>query len=58
MCDEEPDTLVGVRRECPLVVGIGDGEQFIASSISAFLAHTRRVAVLHDGEIAVLRPTG
>ena len=41
MCDEEPDTLVGVRRECPLVVGIGDGEQFIASSISAFLAHTR-----------------
>ena len=58
MCDEEPDTLVGVRRECPLVVGIGDGEQFIASSISAFLAHTRRVAVLHDGEIVTLRPSG
>ena len=56
MCDEEPDTLVGVRRECPLVVGIGDGEQFIASSISAFLAHTRQVVVLHDGEIVVLRP--
>ncbi len=56
MCDEEPDTLVGIRRECPLVVGIGDGEQFIASSISAFVAHTRRVALLHDGEIAVLRP--
>ncbi len=56
MCDEEPDTLVGVRRECPLVVGIGEGEQFIASSISAFVAHTRRVAVLHDGEIVVLRP--
>ncbi len=56
MCDEEPETLVGVRRECPLVVGIGEGEQFIASSISAFLAHTRRVAVLHDGEIVVLRP--
>jgi glutamine---fructose-6-phosphate transaminase (isomerizing) len=56
MCDEEPDTLVGVRHECPLVVGIGDGEQFIASSISAFLAHTREVAILHDGEIVVLRP--
>jgi len=56
MCDEEPDTLVGVRRECPLVVGLGDGEQFIASSISAFLAHTREAAVLSDEEIAVLRP--
>ena len=43
MCDDEPDTLVGVRRECPLVVGIGEGEQFIASSISAFL-------VLHPGD--------
>jgi glutamine---fructose-6-phosphate transaminase (isomerizing) len=56
MCAEEPDTLVGVRRECPLVVGMGDGEQFIASSIAAFLAHTRHVAVLRDGEIVVLRP--
>ncbi len=56
MCEDEPDTLVGVRRECPLVVGLGEGEQFIASSISAFLAHTREVAVLSDGEIAVLRP--
>jgi glucosamine--fructose-6-phosphate aminotransferase (isomerizing) len=56
MCADEPETLVGVRRECPLVVGIGDGEQFIASSISAFATHTREVAVLHDGEIVVLRP--
>ena len=56
MCDDEPDTLVGVRHECPLVVGLGEGEQFIASSISAFLAHTREVEVLSDGEIAVLRP--
>ena len=55
MCDDEPGVLVGVRRECPLVVGLGQGEQFIASSISAFLAHTREVAVLRDGEIAVLR---
>jgi glucosamine--fructose-6-phosphate aminotransferase (isomerizing) len=56
MCDEEPDTLVGVRQECPLVVGIGEGEQFVASSISAFLSHTREVAILRDGEIVVLRP--
>jgi glutamine---fructose-6-phosphate transaminase (isomerizing) len=58
MCQDEPDTLVGVRRECPLVVGVGDGEQFIASSIAAFLAHTRDVALLRDGEIVVLRPQG
>jgi glucosamine--fructose-6-phosphate aminotransferase (isomerizing) len=56
MCDDEPDTLVGVRRECPLVVGLGRGEQFIASSISAFLAHTREVAVLRDDEIVLMRP--
>jgi glutamine---fructose-6-phosphate transaminase (isomerizing) len=56
MCDDEPDTLVGVRHECPLVVGIGQGEHFIASSISAFLAHTRTVTALHDDEIVVLRP--
>ncbi|HEY3775905.1 MAG TPA: glutamine--fructose-6-phosphate transaminase (isomerizing) [Solirubrobacteraceae bacterium] len=55
MCDEEPDTLVGVRRECPLVLGLGDGEQFIASAIPAFLEHTRQVTILQDGEIAVLR---
>jgi glutamine---fructose-6-phosphate transaminase (isomerizing) len=58
MCEDEPDTLVGVRHECPLVVGIGDGEQFIASSIAAFLAHSREVVVLGDREIAVLRPQG
>ena len=58
MCDDEPGTLVGVRRECPLVVGVGDEELFIASSIAAFLAYTRRVVLLHDGEIAVMRPTG
>ncbi|HYB27689.1 MAG TPA: glutamine--fructose-6-phosphate transaminase (isomerizing) [Solirubrobacteraceae bacterium] len=56
MCDDEPGVLVGVRRECPLVVGLGSEEQFIASSITAFIAHTREVAVLGDDEIAVLRP--
>ncbi len=56
MSADEPDTLVGVRHECPLVVGLGEGEQFIASSISAFLTHTRDVALLGDREIAVLHP--
>jgi glucosamine--fructose-6-phosphate aminotransferase (isomerizing) len=58
MCEDEPETIVGVRRECPLVVGIGDDELFIASAISAFIASTREVALLRDGEIAVLRPDG
>jgi glucosamine--fructose-6-phosphate aminotransferase (isomerizing) len=56
MCDDEPDTLVGVRRECPLVVGIGEDERFIASSISAFHAHTREVVLLEDDEVVTLRP--
>ncbi|MBV9941644.1 MAG: glutamine--fructose-6-phosphate transaminase (isomerizing) [Solirubrobacterales bacterium] len=58
MCDDDPETLVGVRRECPLVVGVGDRELFIASSISAFVEHTPRVVELHDGEIAVMHPSG
>ena len=56
MSAEHPDLLVGTRRECPLVVGMGDGEQFLASAIPAFLERTRRVHVLEEGEIAVLTP--
>jgi glutamine---fructose-6-phosphate transaminase (isomerizing) len=58
MSDDEPNTLVGVRRECPLVVGIGDGEHFVASAMPAFLAYTREVAVPRDGEICVMRSGG
>ena len=56
MSVEEPDTLVGARRECPLVVGRGEGEQFIASAVPAFLAQTRAVQHIENGEIVVLRP--
>ncbi len=55
---EEPGTLVGARKECPLIVGRGDGEQFLASGIPAFLAHTRIVQTLEDDELVVLRPEG
>src|SRR5207302_1468148 len=55
---DEPETLVGVRQDCPLVAGIGAEEHFVASSISAFLPHTREVAVLRDGEIVRLTPDG
>ena len=53
---DEPDLLVGARRECPLVVGRGDGEQYIASAVPAFLAQTRRVQYVENEEIVVLRP--
>jgi glutamine---fructose-6-phosphate transaminase (isomerizing) len=56
MSAEVPDTLVGARKECPLVVGRGEGEQFIASAVPAFLAQTRSVQYVENGEIVVLRP--
>ncbi len=55
---DEPDVLVGARRECPLIVGRGDGEQFVASAVPAFLSETRRVQFLDNDEIVVLRPEG
>jgi glucosamine--fructose-6-phosphate aminotransferase (isomerizing) len=54
MCEEEPDVLVGVRRERPLVLGVGEGEQFIASSTAAFRDYTHDVSALGNDQIAVL----
>jgi glucosamine--fructose-6-phosphate aminotransferase (isomerizing) len=51
---DEPAVVVGARKECPLVVGRGDGEQFLASGIPAFLAHTRDVQFVENGEIVVV----
>ena len=53
-----PDVLVAARKECPLVVGRGDGEQFLGSAIPAFLAHTREVQLIENGEIVVVRAEG
>jgi glucosamine--fructose-6-phosphate aminotransferase (isomerizing) len=58
MSADEPGLLVGARRECPLVVGRGEGEQFLASAVPAFLEHTRNVQYIEDGELVVLRPSG
>jgi len=52
---DEPDVLVGARRECPLVVGRGEHESFVASALPAFLAHTNRVQYLDNDEIVILR---
>jgi glucosamine--fructose-6-phosphate aminotransferase (isomerizing) len=55
---EEPGLIVGARKECPLIVGRGDGEQFLGSGIPAFLAHTRDVQFIEDGEIVSVRADG
>ncbi|HWG08984.1 MAG TPA: glutamine--fructose-6-phosphate transaminase (isomerizing) [Solirubrobacteraceae bacterium] len=55
---DEPDVLVGARKECPLIVGRGEGEQFVASAVPAFLSETRTVQYVENGEIVVLRPEG
>jgi glutamine---fructose-6-phosphate transaminase (isomerizing) len=55
---EEPGTIVGARKECPLVVGRGDNEQFLASGIPAFLAHTRDVQFVENGELVVVTTDG
>src|SRR5690348_3509867 len=56
MSAEEPGLLVGARKECPLIVGRGEEEQFIASAIPAFLKHTHQVQYIENDEIVVLRP--
>ncbi|MEO5885583.1 MAG: glutamine--fructose-6-phosphate transaminase (isomerizing) [Candidatus Limnocylindrales bacterium] len=54
----EGDRLVGARLNVPLVVGLGDGETFLASDVAAILAHTDQVIFLEEGDVADLRPWG
>jgi glucosamine--fructose-6-phosphate aminotransferase (isomerizing) len=58
MCVDEPDLLVGTRRECPLVIGFGEGEHFVGSAITAFLGEAPLVHVLAEGEVVALTPDG
>jgi glucosamine--fructose-6-phosphate aminotransferase (isomerizing) len=53
---DHPNHLVGVRHQTPMVVGLGDGENFLASNLAAFLAETRRVQFPDDGEIVSITP--
>ncbi|WP_068776763.1 glutamine--fructose-6-phosphate transaminase (isomerizing) [Paenibacillus sp. FJAT-26967] len=58
LTEYEPDRLVAVRLASPLVVGVGDGENFIGSDIPAILEYTRNVYILNDGEMALLTREG
>lgn len=49
-----PDLVVGARRDCPLIVGLGENENFLASDVPAILAHTRRVVFLEEGDVAII----
>ena len=55
---DHPGELVGARRQCPLLVGAGDGEMFLASAAVAFLGETRRIQLIDDGEIVSISPEG
>ena len=54
ICAKEPDKLIAVRKDSPLIVGIGDNENYIASDIPAILSYTRDVYLLDNDEIAIL----
>ena len=54
VCEDEPEKLIGARKESPLVIGIGDNENFLASDIPALLKYTNRVKYLDDGEICII----
>jgi glucosamine--fructose-6-phosphate aminotransferase (isomerizing) len=55
---DEPDRLVGARKECPLVAGVGKGEAFLASAIPAFLAETREAVAIENDEIVSIDASG
>jgi glucosamine--fructose-6-phosphate aminotransferase (isomerizing) len=58
LSETEPDKLVAAKTATPLVLGLGEGENFVASDIPAILGHTRRTIVLEDGELAELTAQG
>ena len=53
-----PGELVGARLQCPLLVGVGEGEMFLASATAAFLGETRKIQLIDDGEVVAITPEG
>src|SRR5271170_6904906 len=54
VCADEPDKIVGARRGSPLIIGIGKGENFLASDANAIVAHTKKVVYLNDYDVATI----
>ncbi len=55
---DTPDTVVAARHNSPLVVGLGDGENFLGSDVAAFVGHTRRAVAVEEDNIAIITPEG
>lgn len=58
LCADEPGRIIAARKDAPLLLGYGDKENFIASDVTAIIAHTREVSYMEDGEVAVLSADG
>ncbi len=56
--EDEPDKIIGVKKDSPLVIGLGEGEYFLASDVPAFLTYSNNVIFLEDGEMAVVSRSG
>ncbi len=56
ICTDFPDTIIGARRGSPLIIGIGKGENFLASDANAIVAHTKKVVYLNDYDVATITP--
>ena len=55
---EDPDTIICTKKDNPLIIGLGEGENFIASDIPAVINRTRRIYILNDGETAIVKKDG
>ena len=58
LCADCPDCIIAARKDAPLLIGYGEGENFIASDVTAIIKHTREVSYMEDGEVAILTRDG